>query len=190
MTATKDKNNSHRSATIAFLAPAAGVVTFITLLLFCFVFFSRDKFLMPIGLMVATATSCFVGLAVYRRSTSRLESLTDTKHERTQNASKAWVRGASIQLCLYFTLCLVMSMDIRIVPRKFNLFPWIGIHAAIGLSAVHSLLAVFRIHSELGNRLVHMFWSIVFFVVLYLCFLYQATWLADPHTVPEKLSWY
>lgn len=175
----------------AFVAPLAGIGTFVLVMLPCLFAFSNNKTAMPLSFFVAAAAGIYIGRLCYNNSQPTNDELTAVASDK-QNESLAptlWVSGLAFQVLAYFALCLLLGTDLRLVPSQYGHTLWIGFNSLVFLSMLVSLVTVFRVHRDIKNQLVHLFWSIVLFAILYSSFHYAATWIADPNTIPGKLEW-
>lgn len=174
----------------ALVAPLAGIGTFVFIIVLCFAAFSNNKTAMPLSFFFAAAAGFYVGRLCYNNSrlTGPELPLDESDPQSGSGALTFWVSGLAVQIIAYFMLCIVLGSNLRAVPRQYGQIVWVAFNYLVFLSMLVSFASVFRIHRDIRNQIVHLFWSATLFAVLYASFVYAANWLADPYTIPGRLG--
>ena len=189
---TKIKTDEDSGSTGALFAPLAGIGTFILIMVFCFATFSNNKTAIPMSFFIAAAAGFFIGRLCYKTS---LQSGTPAKTPELKesivksSSLRIWTSALAFQIFAYFGICVCLGSNLRLVPRPYGDYLWFGFHSLVSLSMLFAMASVFWIHRNITNQLGHLFWSVFLFGVLYASFLYAATWLADPYSIPDKFEW-
>jgi len=187
----ESKQDRETEPMAAFIAPLAGIGTFVLLMLIIFSAFPNDKTALPLLSFAAAAAGIYVGRVCYSNSRSVKHEPSSIATDKPEDSipSKLWALGLAIQIFAYLALCILLGSNLRIVPRQYGQILWVGFNCLVFLSMLVSLGAIFRIHRDTKNQIVHLFWSISLFAILYASFVCAATWLADPNTIPGKIGW-